>query len=84
MIVALFFHDWLIGYVTHAVYAIIYMLIYLGLTILIMCFGIFATVIDPTDEQIRLERKAKKLGKELEVNDELEYFCDVCDSYVGD
>lgn len=72
------------GYVTHAAYAIIYMLIYLGLTFLIMGFGIFATVIDPTDEQIWLEHKAKKMGKELEVNDELEYFCDVCDSYVGD
>lgn len=52
LIVALFFHDWLMGYVTHAAYAIIYMLIYLGLTFLIMGFGIFATVIDPTDEQI--------------------------------
>jgi palmitoyltransferase len=31
-----------------------------------------------------MERAAKKLGKELEENEELEYYCDVCESYVGD
>jgi hypothetical protein len=31
-----------------------------------------------------MERLAKKKGKELEVNEELEYYCDVCESYVGE
>jgi 7-cyano-7-deazaguanine synthase in queuosine biosynthesis len=50
----------------------------------VIIFATYATVIDPTDMNVLMEREAKRLGKELEEIEDLEYYCDACESYVGD
>lgn len=51
---------------------------------LIVFFCVKATWTDSTDSNVLFERRMKALGKVTEEPDDLEYYCDVCQAYVGD
>jgi hypothetical protein len=69
-----------IGEVYLAIIIIVYALLLIGVFI----FCLRATAIDPTDRNVIYERECRREGKEAVENDELEYFCDVCEAYVHD
>lgn len=70
-----FIHD---GYVIAI--CILYGLLLVGVTI----YCLKATLTDPTDRNVVYERQCRKEGIEAEENEELEYFCDVCEAFVHD
>lgn len=76
--------SWYYAFLSHWVYTLVNLFVYIALTLVICGSGGYATTVDPTDENIRFSRIAKKKGKEMEETDEYEYYCDVCQSYVGD
>ena len=70
-------------YTIHFTYCILIGIIYAALSLAVILVGIKATLTDPTDQNVVYERKMRKLGQEV-VDADLEYFCDVCDSFVSD
>jgi palmitoyltransferase len=57
-----------------------YALLLAGVTV----YCLRATLTDPTDRNVIYERQCRKEGIQAEENDELEYFCDVCEAFVHD
>ena len=66
------------------IYLGIIIIVYALLLIGIIIFCLRATAVDPTDRNVIYERECRKEGKEAVENDELEYFCDVCEAFVHD
>ncbi|CAI2362346.1 unnamed protein product [Moneuplotes crassus] len=63
-------------------FAVFIGLVYGSLLIGVVIFCLRATLTDPTDRNVLYERQCRKEGVEAEENDELEFFCDVCEAYV--
>lgn len=63
------------------VLAIILASFYFFFSSLVFYFGFKASLCDPTDESIALQRKCKELGLKFEKSS-YKFCCDVCDAYV--
>ena len=72
------------NYFIHVAFIVIFWLIYGALVAALLYFWTRATLSDPTDRNVVYERECRKEGVEPEDNDELEFFCDVCEAYVHD
>lgn len=71
-------------YYIHLAWVIAIAAIYGVLVIGVIIYASKATLTDPTDRNVVYERQCRKEGVEPEENEELEYFCDVCEAFVHD
>jgi len=71
-------------YYIHTAYIIILCVTYGLLLLAVFGYCLKTTLADPTDRNVVYERQCRKEGLEPEENDELQYFCDVCESFVHD
>jgi hypothetical protein len=69
---------------SHWSFAMLMGLLYFVVSLGVVLFGLKATLTDPTDWNVVFERKMRAEGKVVLDNEELEYYCDVCEAYVGD
>lgn len=69
---------------THWSWSLLILLVYWVVSGVVVFFAVKATLTDPTDRNSKLMKKAKEEGIEVEEDENLEYYCDVCDCYVGD
>ena len=68
----------------HWSWASFFGLVYGVLSIGVVIFCLKATLTDSTDRSVKATRWARAQGKELLDDEDLEYYCDVCQAYVGD
>jgi len=68
----------------HKAYSIVIWVVYGLLLGGVFIYWLKSTLSDPTDRNVIYERQCRKEKIEVEENDELEYFCDVCEAFVHD